>query len=1244
MNRFPILQRLLTIWIVLFLSAILPGNICSGQETGLPFLRNFTTQDYNAHPQNFSLVKGDDGLMYFANFAGVLQYDGHFWRLIPTTKTSRVSCLSKDKSGRILCGAFGEAGYLKSGSFGKFSFDDYKNYSLIDKAGNKEVIASFCLEDGNYFATSEKVINISNGKFWTSPEKIVSAFFVDNQLYLQLKNAGIGIFHNYHFSPIPGGNFFSGVLDVRSIVPTGNTGLFVGTSTQGLFKLEDGNAFGFKNEAEDLLMSGIITCGIAIPGFGYAFGTARNGIVIINAKGKLLQVINKKSGLNDDYIRMLYYDADGTLWVAMNNGIARMDIPSTLTYFDEKAGLDGGINAICRNEEGLYVATYQGLFLYKQNQRAFERIQGIKTACWSLLRDGNELLAASSEGLYKVSGMKSFKLFDGFCLSLAGKQGKFFIGTANGLYSGTSASKAIVKEGTLSEEIKNLTFDSHGYLWGVSGSEQILRFNPDAHTYIAYDSTKGIKESRGAAIAFWNGGLTVLTRVGVLKYNSSKDLFELNTLTDSTDLFGDWYSIIIGVSDGNSWVTSGDQKNLRKLIQSKDKYISDQSAFLPFAEKVISCILPDQDGVTWFGGPDGLYRYDPLVRKDDKKTFVTMIRKVSLSNDSVLFFGNVEAGTKAVPPKRNISYQYNTIRFDFATPFQASYGKTYYQFKLEGFDDTWSDWSEINTKEYTNLSAGDYIFKVKARNSYGKVSEISSWQFSVSTPWYMRWWAIVFYIMLGIVLFVFLVRMRNRQLLNEKRILEQRIADRTLEVTKQKEEIEKQSDELSNKNAELEKINNLVKSINSEINFASLLQSLLEKMRMIRAVERSSTLIFDEDEHVFRFKAALGWDFDRLKDIKISDSQAEQLFLAGSEEVYEDIFLKTTTDGYNETMQFIEGSAVPKTILIIVIKVNERIVAYLVLENLSRYKAFENKDLNFILHSKEHIISAFIKTKILADLQGTLDNLKDAQDQLVQSEKLASLGQLTAGIAHEIQNPLNFVNNFSQLSVGLAQELRGYLEEIKETMDSAKFADFDEVIGLIEGNIQKIGEHGKRVSSIVKGMLQHSRGRSGEFEIVDINTMVEEYVNLAYHGARAKDSSFNTKLNTTLDPTAGKMSVVPQDISRVILNILNNAFYAVSERSKMGHGQYSPEVVIRTKRISNKVEITIRDNGTGIPKHVLEKIFNPFFTTKPTGQGTGLGLSLSFDIITQIHKGKLEVNTQEGEFTEFVITLPDKVS
>jgi len=266
------------------------------------------------------------------------------------------------------------------------------------------------------------------------------------------------------------------------------------------------------------------------------------------------------------------------------------------------------------------------------------------------------------------------------------------------------------------------------------------------------------------------------------------------------------------------------------------------------------------------------------------------------------------------------------------------------------------------------------------------------------------------------------------------------------------------------------------------------------------------------------------------------------------------------------------------------------------------------------------------------ELHKSLEDLKSAQSQLIQSEKMASLGELTAGIAHEIQNPLNFVNNFSEVSAELVDEMNAEIEK-------GNTEDVKHIASDLKHNLEKINHHGKRAGDIVKGMLQHSRSSSGQKEPTDINALADEYLRLAYHGLRAKDKSFNAKFETHLDHTLPEINVVSQDIGRVILNLINNAFYAVTLRHSKGDSGYEPTVIVSTKNLGDKIEISVKDNGTGIPEHIKEKIFQPFFTTKPTGQGTGLGLSLSYDIV-KVHGGELKVETKEGEGSHFSIQLP----
>ena len=307
-------------------------------------------------------------------------------------------------------------------------------------------------------------------------------------------------------------------------------------------------------------------------------------------------------------------------------------------------------------------------------------------------------------------------------------------------------------------------------------------------------------------------------------------------------------------------------------------------------------------------------------------------------------------------------------------------------------------------------------------------------------------------------------------------------------------------------------------------------------------------------------------------------------------------------------------------------------------QELKDARTMRTRNLQYVIIAAVLVIAIFLylnsrqKQKAKTKIEKAYGELKATQQQLIQSEKMASLGELTAGIAHEIQNPLNFVNNFSEVNKELVDELQ---QELRD----GKIDDAISISNDIKENEEKINHHGKRADAIVKGMLQHSRSSAGAKEPVDINKLADEYLRLAYHGLRAKDKSFSATLKTDYDESVGNITVIPQDIGRVILNLVNNAFYAVAEKKKQNPALYEPTVSVGTKKINGKVEIKVNDNGNGIPQKVLDKIFQPFFTTKPTGQGTGLGLSLAYDIV-KAHGGDLKVETKEGEGSEFIISLP----
>jgi two-component system, NtrC family, sensor kinase len=309
-------------------------------------------------------------------------------------------------------------------------------------------------------------------------------------------------------------------------------------------------------------------------------------------------------------------------------------------------------------------------------------------------------------------------------------------------------------------------------------------------------------------------------------------------------------------------------------------------------------------------------------------------------------------------------------------------------------------------------------------------------------------------------------------------------------------------------------------------------------------------------------------------------------------------------------------------------------------------RPFSTKQIELVQTFADQAVIAIENVRLFDEVQArtrelakSLDDLRTAQDRLIQTEKLASLGQLTAGIAHEIKNPLNFVNNFSAVSAELTDELNGLLRSADLAEEMRR--DVDELTGLLKDNLGKVVQHGKRADSIVKNMLLHSREGTGEHRPADVNALVDESLNLAYHGARAEKPQFNVILQRDFDPEAGIIDVFPQEITRVLLNLIANGFYAVTKRkADNGSAPFEPMVTASTRGLSDHVEIRIRDNGIGIPPEVKEKMFNPFFTTKPAGEGTGLGLSMSHDIIVKQHGGTINVDTEPGAFTEFTIVLP----
>lgn len=479
-----------------------------------------------------------------------------------------------------------------------------------------------------------------------------------------------------------------------------------------------------------------------------------------------------------------------------------------------------------------------------------------------------------------------------------------------------------------------------------------------------------------------------------------------------------------------------------------------------------------------------------------------------------------------------------------------------------------------------------------------------------------------------------------KTLRESERILEGKVKERTKKLSEKNVVLNKKTKELQESANELDTLDNIVKIINREFEFSKVVNTLLEQgLNLFPQAQQGAALIYDPETERYHFIAAVGYDLEVFKKTSMTIDDLQSTFGQMTEEVVKGIFIVRQNGGLNKDVVFNLTNS--KTVMAMSISLEGDLAGFLLFDNNTKSDAFDQSDAHRLSRFRSHAISAFAKATLLLEMKKATAQIMKTQDQLLVQEKMANLGQVTAGIAHEIKNPLNFVNNFAEGSVELVDELIEMLDKQKDHLKEGDFDEIEEIVNELKQNASDIFENGKRADRIVRSMMDHARGEKGERKLTNINMLVDENINLAYHGYRAIDSSFNANIKKNYDEALEAIEVVHQDIGRVLLNILNNACYALKEKQKVNNEEYSPEISVSTKSLKKEVEIRIRDNGPGIPEKVRDKIFNPFFTTKPTGEGnTGLGLSISFDIIVQQHHGKLEVESKPNGFTEFLIQLP----
>ncbi len=1061
-----------------FLLILLLFTAVNAAETGKPFMTVYPSKEYGGHTQNWSLLQDDRGIMYIGDGYGVQEFDGSNWRTIINPNNSFAKSLAKDENGRIYVGSSGMLGYLEPDQHGQMQYRSLMEFINPEDRQFNYVWSVLATPAGIYFQTHERLFRFhpedsssKAGKWqvdvWRPQHTFGYTFWIDETLYVQQYDAGLMKMVNDSLVLLPGGEQFANDRIQVFLPYPGKPGSYlIGTFIRGLF-LWDGNRFQpFPTAADALLKEGTLYTGIITPDSCFALGTMANGLVIIDTDGRIKHHINQDAGLLSNTMSCLFVDKQRNLWVGMDGGVAILEYNSPLSEFHIPGGT--GPSELRRHQGILYNAANDGVYYLDETDGNFKLVGGIEGNAQSFYfhEINNELFVTVNQGVFRIKGKTAAPSLPNLEVSrpvlimsdLSLARHTIIAGTSAGVdllqYSARDPARLsrIGRIDGVHEYIRLVAEEAPGVIWLGTMDAGIIRL-----TFNANDLLHPIIDKFGQEHGLPAGGvigfkladrLTFCTEKGTYAFDPARQLFSHDPFFDAVHLGRNpAEGIIIEDRKGNLWVNLG-RESAVYIKRPDGGYRLEKDQLARFAKEVINTIYPEKDGVIWFGTANNVIRFAPDQRQVEQADFPALIRCVALAGDSVVYHGAAIPGSHlADPAGRSFPFRFNSIRFDFSASSYLNPRANEFRSRLEGFDEGWSPWATDTRRNYTNLPAGKYRFRVQARNIFQHESSEDLYAFTIKPPFYGTKWAWCFYILSAVALILGLVRVRTRQLQERSRVLEKVVLERTAEIA-------------------------------------------------------------------------------------------------------------------------------------------------------------------------------------------------TAQEKLVTQSKLAALGALTAGIAHEIKNPLNFVNNFAELIGELVAELRETLTGQLDRMEPAKKTETVEILDTLQQNAAKIMEHGRRADNIVKSMLQHSRGKAGERQLTDINAMLAEDINLAYHGMRAQDSSFNIKIETDFDPAIGKMEVVPQDVSRVFLNLISNGCYEVHRKKLEQNGDFAPLLSVSTRNLEKAVEIRIRDNGNGIPAAIREKLFTPFFTTKPTGKGTGLGLSISYDIIVQQHGGQLTFETKEGAFAEFIIRLP----
>jgi PAS domain S-box-containing protein len=1282
---------------ILFIPALYAQspNVPAFREAGFPFIQNFSAWDYNAHQQNWAVVQDQRGVMYFGNVAGVLEYDGVSWRLITMPQKSLVRALAVDSNGCVYVGAHGDFGYLSPDALGQMQYRSLLAEVSAEDRNFNNIWKIHITPDGIYFRTNTHIFRWSNQQMrvWKPDTEFHRSFFINNTFYVRQWDLGLYKFVGDSLRLTPGGKLFADKR-IDLMLPLNGEQILLGTKTNGLFVFSETALHPFESEVNEFLRKNQLYDGAILPNGTIALATLRGGLAIIDRHGHFLQHIDQDAGLRDNTIWALSSDREGGLWLALNDGLVRVEMPSPLSLYAENLGIQSNVESILRHQGQLYAATGLGVYYLQTSATpgkpsVFRAVSGIASQAWYLLSAGKILLAATSTGIYQIAENKAVQLIDLLSFSLFCSRtdtNKVYVGLVDGLAVlelSDGQWKFAGRVSGITEEIRSISEDTTGNLWLGTQFQGVLHLKfPSGHKSFGQSEPQITVERFASENRLPEGEVNVYrvnqhimfgTAKGIQRFDSPNRLFTLdstfgNVFTDTA------YAVHRIATDpkGNIWIERGwDNQFEIGLLFLQDKK-SNQWTYSPLQRMAdlgpVWAIHPDreQEAIVWFGGNGWIARYNRLVYKDYLWEYTAMVRRVIAGGDS-LIYGGVNGDdsqfSNSTSSVHVLNYQNNALRFEFAAPSYDASSQNRYRHFLEGFDNNWSGWNKETKKDYTNLPEGNYHFHVQAKNIYQHLSSEDMFPFTILPPWYRSWWAYGIYVVVFGIFVIGLVQFQARRV---------RKGERESARLKEAEIFRQKNIELKEKNKELQFVLQKLQSaqdslIDSESRFRSVAESANDA---IITTDKTGNITFwnKRAEVIFGYKKreTLGKPLTMLMP-----------------ERYRKAHLKGLKNFHSTGRGRIMGQIVD----IQAIKKDGK--EFPIELTLGAWESNESKFVTGIVRD-------------ITERKQKEEALQNTQTQLFQSEKMATLGKLSAGMAHELNNPVASAQrsavqlqkvffelqhnnlNISNLNLSGAQkkmfaaldQLAKERAEQPSNLDALTRSDREQEIEMwlktqeienawqlsatlvsLDYDTDRMTELGKKFTT--KQLKPVIKWQSAIFTIYsllsDINLgmdrvseIVKAFKTYTYMDqAPIKNVDVQKDLENTLIILHSKLKSgikvrreyaknLPDimayggELNQVWTNIIDNALHAMEDQG---------ELIVKTYKDDSWIVVEITDNGPGIPEEIQPKIFDPFFTTKPVGSGIGLGLNISHNIIIQKHRGQITVSSQPGK-TTFAIRLP----